>query len=340
LIAVVPPDIATGAYALSLTNATGDHTAQPNAYQALDCTSRDTTLDSGYLGTYGAEREFAPAQGDDDQLQVIFFDVPVGTTQPLYVRIYDPDCGGKLDKQNGQTWDTSLSFTLYGASGTYTDPDARSSHPTTGAFSGVALETVTFGLDVDQDGQWYSFGPREPAEGERVGDRRVFKLVVMGNPRTTPEVHAADLNLYNVALSTSSTENVAPEGAHIWAYAWTFLIPAGQARTPPHLYPYIHRDTHTLLQYNWDYDRYDQNAGIDITTPTRTLQLGFEVVSRDNSVQSSAHSVLQAEHNTTWTVRCWADPGQIADNLVTFWATNADGEALPLFARSTTVAPP
>jgi hypothetical protein len=39
-----------------------------NADQAQDCTSPDTTLDSGgYLGTYGTEREFAPRQGDDDR---------------------------------------------------------------------------------------------------------------------------------------------------------------------------------------------------------------------------------------------------------------------------------
>ena len=77
-----------------------------------------------------------------------------------------------------------------------------------------------------------------------------------------------------------------------------------------------------------------------MTTPTRTLQLGPEHVSGDNSAQSSSHAVQDAETGTTWTILVWADPGQLADNLVTFWATDANGQALALFARSTTLAPP
>jgi hypothetical protein len=340
MTAVVPAEIAVGTYDLHLSGSPGDEALLPDAYWALDCTSPDTTLDSGFLGTYGAESEFAPEQGDDDQLQVLFFEVPQDTTQPLYVRIYDPDCGGQLDTQNGQAWDSAFSFTLYGASSAYTDPDARSSHPTTGATSGLPLDSVTFAQDAAVDGQWYSLGPLDPAEGERVGDKRVFKLVIAGNRRVTPEVNWADLNLYNVALSTSATQNAAPPGARTWAYSWTYLIPAGQARTPPHLYPYVGPAVSQLIQTNWDFDRHDQNAGLRMTTPTRTLPLGPQHVSSDNAAQSSSHAVHETEVGTTWTIVAWADPGQLADNLVTFWATDAYGQALALFARSTTLAPP
>jgi hypothetical protein len=180
----------------------------------------------------------------------------------------------------------------------------------------------------------------DAAEGERVGDKRLFKLVVAGNPGSTPELSWADLNLYNVALSTSAAQNVAPAGARIWAYSWTYLIPGGQARTPPQLYPYLGPASTQLVQTNWDYDRSDQNAGIRITTPTRTLQLGPEHVSGDDDAQSSSHAVQATESGTTWAVLVWADTGQLADNLVTFWATDAQGQALALFARSTTLAPP
>ena len=340
LVAVVPPEIAAGTYDLLLGNPTGDHTTLPNAYQALDCTSPDTTLESGYLGTYGAEPGFAPAQGDDDQLQVIFFETPEGTTQPLYVRVFDPDCGGQLDEQNGLVWDSTFNFTLYGAGGAYTDPDARHSHPTTGALSGLLLDSLTIGQDETVDGRWFTFGPFNAADGEQVGSSRVFKLVVKGDPPLTPELSAADLNLYHVALSTSNAQNTPPQGARIWAYSWTYLIPAGQARTPPPLYPYIGPNTDLLVQLNWDYDRHDQNAGIQITTPARAFQLGFDHVSEDNNLQSSSQLVQDTEHSTTWAVRVWADPGQLADNLVTFWATDAHGQVLPLFAHSTTRAAP
>lgn len=341
LIAVVPGEISVGSYDLYLDSPAGDQAHLPDAYQAMDCTSPDTTLDSGYLGTYGAEREFAPAQGDDDQRQVIFFEVPQAHTQPLYVRIYDPDCGRKLDKQNGQAWDTSFTFTLYGGISAYTDPDARSPHPTTGATSGLALlDSVTFAQDDAIDDSWYNLGPIDPTAGERVGDKRVFKLVIEGNPLRTSEIHAADLNLYNVALSTSGTHNTAPQGARIWAYAWTYLISAGQARTPPDLYPYVDPSLTYLIQTNWDFDRRDQSAGLQILTPVRALQLGPEHVSMDNDLQSSSHPIQDGERGTTWIVRVWADLGQPADNLVTFWATDAHGQAVPLFARSTTLAPP
>lgn len=345
MIAIVPPDIAVGRYDLFLHSPTGDHATRPDAYQALDCVSLDTTLESGYLGTYGAESEFAPGQGDDDQRQVLFFQVPEGTAQPLYVRVFDPDCGGQHDMKNGQEWDSSFEFVLYGASGAYTDPDARHPHPTTGTMSGMPLDSATFGQDTASNDQWYSFRPLDATDGERVGSTRVFKLVIQGNPNPASEVNAADLNLYQVALSTSNTENIPPQGARIWAYSWTYLIPAEQARTPPHMYPYIDPNVKGLVQYNWDYDRHDLNAGIELTTPRRTIQLGAETVSGDNDLQFSGVAIQDAERGTTWAVRIWADPGQLADNLVTVWATGtrqAAGEeqALPMYARSTILAPP
>jgi hypothetical protein len=340
MIAIVPSDIAVGTYDLHLSEPPGDSARLPNAYRALDCTPSDTTLESGYLGTYGAEPEFAPGQGDDDQRQVLFFEVPETYTQPLYVRLFDPDCGGQFDTQNGLAWDTTFGFTLYGARGAYTDPDARRPHPTSGAFSGLPLASVTFGQDASVDGRWHNLGPVDPAQGEWIDGKRVFKLVVEGNSRSTPEINWADLNLYNVALSTSDTQNVAPPGARLWAYSWTYMITAGQAQAPPRLYPYLAPNTDTLVQTNWDFDRLNQNAGIQMMTPIRTLQLGYEHVSTDNNLQSSSHPAQGVERGTTWAVLVWADLGQSADNLVTCWFADAHGEALPLFARSTILAPP
>ena len=340
LTAVVPAEIAVGTHDLIVTGLSGDQAALPGAYQAQDCSSPDTTLDSGYLGTYGAESAFAPGQGDDDQRQVIFIEVPDSLAQPLYVRVYDPDCGGQLDVQNGQAWDSPFTFSLYGAVGAYTDPDARTPQPTTGAYTGLLLVQERFEQNAATDDQWFNLGPLNVSDGERVGGSRVFKLVVQGTITPTTQLNWADLNLYNVALSTSSTANIAPEGARIWAYSWTYMIPAGQARTPPSLYPYLGPSTDTLLLNNWDFDRYDQNAGIEFTTPARTLQLGPEYVSTDNDLRSGSTTVLETERSTTWIVRVWADLGPSSDNLVTVWATDAHGQALPLFARSTTLSPP
>jgi hypothetical protein len=341
LYATVPQDIAAGAYDLTVSTPAGDHASLSSAYTAQNCDSIGTTLDSGFLGTYGAEPDFAPSQGDDDQIQVLFLEVPEGTPGPLYVRIHDPDCGDTLDLQNGGTWDTTFEFTVYGGSGAYTDPDARSSHPTSGLRSGTELATASFGQDLSSDGQWISLDPLSVTDGELVHGKRLFKLVVIGQPPASPGINFADLNVYNVALSTSNGNNTAPAGSRILAFSWTFLIPGDAYRTPPRLFPYVGPGTSALVQHNWDYDRATQNAGLTAITPARVLQVPHDRISGDNEGRNSSHQALDTERNTTWTISCWAETGQaLADNLVTFWATDQDGQALSLFARSTNSPPP
>ena len=53
-----------------------------------------------YLMTFGGDAK--TEWGDDNFLQVIFFSVPVDYTQPVYIRVFDPDCGGQIDELNGQ----------------------------------------------------------------------------------------------------------------------------------------------------------------------------------------------------------------------------------------------
>ena len=125
------------------------------------------------------------------------------------------------------------------------------------------------------------------------------------------------------------------------AFSWTFLIPHGIHDASPRIYPYIGQNTRALVQHNWDYDRFNENAGIRIITPERTISVPPEHVSGNNEEKTSTHDVLDTERDTTWAIRCWTETTEVmGDNLVTFWATDQDRVALPLFARSTTVSPP
>ena len=342
---VVPQDLPAGTHDLTVVNPGGSSATLPRVYRASNCGSLDTTLDSGYLGTYGAEPLFSPAQGDDDQIQLIYLEVPEGTSVPLYVRVFDPDCGGTLDIQNGWAWDTPFTFTIYGGPGTYTHPDARSAHPTAGASSGTVLATAVFAENPGTDGLWYSFGPFSAADAEWVGDKRLLKLTIVGGPQPPFDGGGrADLNVYNVALSTSATGNDVPDGARILAFSWTFLIPQATYNTPPRLFPYVGVGTSTLVQHNWDYDNDASGpgaAGIMMLTPLRTLSIPDSDVSRDNEERTSSLPTLDGESSTTWATSCWARPsGAIGDNLVTFWATDQNGQALTIFARSTVGPPP
>jgi uncharacterized repeat protein (TIGR01451 family) len=341
----VPAHIAAATYDLTVTNPGNGSVTLHNAYHALNRPLADTTLDSGFLGTYGAEPFFSPSQGDDDQIQVLFLEVPDGSPDPLYVRLFDPDCGDTLDVINGFDWDTPFTFSLYGGAGAYTATDAKSAHPAAGATSGTILATAVFTEDSSVDGRWFNLGQMDVSAGELVGGKRIFKLTVTGGPEP-PFMGGsrADLNVYNVALSTSPSSNSAPDGARIFAFSWTFVIPEATYAIPPRMFPYISANMSSFAQHNWDYDNDafgTGQAGMTIRTPTRTITIPDDGISGNNDLRSSDHPVLAEEHNTTWAVTCWAEPtGQLKDNLVTFWATDQSGTPLALFARTTTAPPP
>jgi uncharacterized repeat protein (TIGR01451 family) len=340
LNAIVPQDIAAGVYDLTVTNPGGASDTLHSAYTALNCGPSDTTLDSGYMGTYGVEPGFSAPGGDDDQVQVLFLEVPDTTAGPLYIRVFDPDCGGTLDIQNGGVWSTPFTYTVYGGNGAYTDPDARSAHPTAGISSGIVRATVAFAENSGVDGGWYNFGPFTATDGECVNGKCVFKLAVVGGPPSGAGTFIADLNLYNVALSTSDTTNTAPTGSRIFAFSWTFLIPEATYGTPPRVFPYIASGVSTFTEHNWDYDNDAFGtgaAGITMTTPVRTITVPDAGVSGDNEERSTDYAVFDSERNTTWAVSSWAEPtGGLGDNLVTFWATDQNDNALAIFSRSTT----
>ncbi len=63
------------------------------------------------LVTFGPQ---APTtSGGDDFTQTFFFLVPATERRPIYIRVFDPDCGGHLDARVGQ-FNTSTEFSLYG----------------------------------------------------------------------------------------------------------------------------------------------------------------------------------------------------------------------------------
>ena len=49
------------------------------------------------LVTFGAQGD--KSWGDDDHTQTFFFLIPQENRQPVYIRVYDPDCGGQFDER-------------------------------------------------------------------------------------------------------------------------------------------------------------------------------------------------------------------------------------------------
>jgi hypothetical protein len=115
------------------------------------------------------------------------------------------------------------------------------------------------------------------------------------------------------------------------------------------MFPFVAPGVTSVRQHNWDYDNDvfgDGKAGITVTTPLRTFSSPDSAVSGNAEERWSDYAVSEGERNITWAMSCWAaptgtaPPRRIGDNLVTFWVTDQNGNALPIFARSTIDPPP
>lgn len=332
--ATVPAGLTPGVYALTVTNPDLQSDTLPAAYTVLAPSNPNTTLETGYLMTYGSGA--SGGDGDDDYVQVVFFEVPAGYggANDVYFRIYDADTGGggvadAIDELQGGSWDTSMTYSIRGGSGAYNNPNAQSAHPNPGGInSGDLLTTTTvFTESIYHDSWGLVFGPFRADQGESVSSGWVFKVVVAGNSND-------DGNAYNIAISTDAGSNTRPAGSRIFAYSWTFLYTSTGPRPP--LYPYVPAGTTTFTQYNWDFDY--ATGDMMLHTPVQDIPVPASGISGDGTQASSAHAVSTGEDGTTWTVTIEFTP-TVLRNVVTFWAMG-DGADLATFANLTTSPPP
>ena len=200
-----------------------------------------------YLMTFGGGGQRETSWGDDDFSQTFFFEIPEEFTEPIYIRVFDPDIGGEIDEING-FWDTEMEYSIYGGNGAYSDPDARETQPTNNYRSGTLLATKTFKEDDSYDNKWYTFGPFNPSEGEYTQkyQAHIFKIITEGKG-------GDDGNLYRYFLSTSFDENIDVEGANAFTFEYSFRM-WNTADNISHIYPYIDDDCLSVKQENFDWD--------------------------------------------------------------------------------------
>lgn len=158
-------------------------------------------LDHLRLVTYGPEAN--TREGDDDFVQVVLIEVPAEHPGPLRVRLFDPDAGGDLDVFYGWgSFDTATRFTLYGGPGAASAPGLRGADPAPEEIhAGSELASRAFADDPSTDRQWVTLAEVTPEQGEKIDERRVFKLVIEG-------VAGNDGNVFDVDV-------VDPDGAPV-----------------------------------------------------------------------------------------------------------------------------
>lgn len=269
------------------------------------------------LITFGAQA--SPAWGDDDHAQTFFFLVPDGQRDPVYIRIWDPDCGGKNDDLKGGA-DTRTEFSLYGGPGTFSGPQARDPRPANPVPPGRLLQRQVFGADARYDGQWFAFGPLNPLEAEPAPEfqGRVFKVVARG-------LSGNDGNVYRYFFSTSGVQNQAVEGGNAFTYEYCFRFPPTNHQATVHLYPFVGKGVVSIKQSNFDMDN---GAKMAVFSVAKNGQAA--AVSGDGVWASSVLPILPAEHGLSLDFRLTS--AARAPNDLVFYVTDQYEAALPFFA--------
>ena len=269
-----------------------------------------------YLVTFGAQG--ATNWGDDDHVQTMFFLVPKKTVGAVYIRVFDPECGGALDERRAN-WNTTTEFTVYGGTGAHSNADSRATQPKGSYKAGNLLMQESYTADAETDQKWATFGPFDPKQGEWVPDfdGYVFKVVVEGTA-------GDDGNLYSFFLSQQLDDNVPIEGGNGFTYEYSFRLPS-QPGARVHLYPFIDKNVVSIKQSNFDADA---DGRLLLYSVARNGQPGQ--LSGDDGWTESRHLIDPREKGLSLDmtyIKKGASP-----NDVVFFVTDQYDKALPFFA--------
>ena len=269
-----------------------------------------------YLVTFGSAAE--KSWGDDDFTQVVFLSVPSTRKDPIYIRIFDADVGGKIDEARSG-FNSKTRFTVYGGTGAHSEPDARKTNPEGKYKSGVLLNSKTYGNDATADNAWITLGPFNPTEGELQPEYGgyVFKLIIEG-------IEGDDGNLYKLFFSGKEKDNVIIEGGNGFTYEYCFRTNE-KTSTVCHLYPFVSQGVISVKVNTFDFDNEGKIRMISVRKKGENLKS-----SGDGDWAVTELKVEKEELNTSLDVQL-IKQNNIINNNVVVYITNQYGEAMPFF---------
>lgn len=266
-----------------------------------------------FLVTFGPSAP--PDWGDDDHCSIFFIALPSDFTETIYIRVFDPDIGGQNDENKGG-FNTRTKFSIIGGPGTFSEPDARSIDPIGNYKAGTLLYSKTFDNNSRYDNSYYTFGPINPAEGERItfgGQEKIyFKVIAEG-------VSGDDGNLYRYYISTQADENIEVEGCEPFTFEYNFRMGKGMS----HLYPFVSEKVVRIRQHNFDFDN---DGYLRICSLVRKSELVKS--SKDGDWSISTHNIHEKEKGACMDLQIVSLVERRNNNMV-FYITNQYGEALP-----------
>lgn len=275
-----------------------------------------------YLVTFGNKAD--KTYGDDDFCQILFFVVPKKQSGSVYIRVFDADCGGKIDEIRS-SYNTKTRFTIHG-SGCYSTVDQENKGPVGGYKKGNILFSKTVGADTVYDSKWYSFGPINPVEGDLKPELGgyVFKVIIEGT-------EGDDGNLYKFFMSSKKDENQKIEGGNAFTYEYSVRL--SEKKSVSHLYPYVDVNTIAVKQHNFDLDNDAYVKIISMSNP------GTKVPSSgDGDWKESSFPITDKDKNTSLDIQI-IKTGDKRNNNVVFSVTNQYGKNLPFYSIPLGVVP-
>ena len=270
-----------------------------------------------YLVTFGKESQ--TKWGDHDFVQTFFIEIPVNISQPFYIKIFDPDVSGKFDEVKSQ-FNSQTRFSIYGGKGAVSGIDATKDQPVGSKLPGSILKTKVFGQDSKTDGQWYSFGPFNPTEGELNSaeyNGYIFKIVAEG-------ISGDDGNLYKYFISSSANENIALEGANIFTYEYTFRL-YDEIGSISHIYPFITDDVVAVHIKTFDLDDDSYMRLVSVAKRGEPIK-----GSKEDLWETSIHNIVKEEKKTSLDIQIIKSKSKSNNNMV-MTITNQYGKNIPFY---------
>lgn len=262
------------------------------------------------LVTYGGDAR--SIEGDADNTQVFFFEVPNTVTGPLFLRLYDADLGGQWDGVYGPN-DTEHRFALYGGAGAFA-PGVQVLTPDAEALAaGTLLQEARYGAAPALDNRWTTFARLQPSQGEPSANGHIFRFVVQG-------IRGNDANLFDVAVSTDSLLNAPPPGLRLFQFSPTIRLDRRgdlaelQFEVPP--------NTQAITAHNFDAGR----ATVTVETAYRSIRTPSS--GQDEWAQETI--VLEADEAAQTIALTFAGDGTETPNDATFYVADAAGQMLPM----------
>lgn len=271
-----------------------------------------------YLVTFGGDSD--KSWGDDDFCQIFFFKIPKTHSEPIYIRVFDPDTGGELDELKG-VFNTNIRFSVYGGKGTWSEEAAKSIHPAGKYDSGILLDSRLFDNNPKYDQNWHTFGPFNPLEGEfsEQLDGYIFKIIAKG-------ISGDDGNLYRYFLSTDKKENKPIEGSNVFTYEYTFRLSNNQNNVSQ-IYPFIDDKVISVRVMNFDWDG---DGFIRVVSVAKRGELCE--ISGENDWKTTQLPVVESERNTSMEIQFIKNRGKlVSNNNVVVVVQNQYGESLPFY---------